>query len=110
MITISEKNAEKIRKFKQMLTSSYYADGGQVTEVYNEVFGRNERPTNCGSCIRQRMTQLVGALDAIEKKVEQAAVEAEVQQPDPDIVENTKKDVFNAVRKQEAKKKKTVKK
>lgn len=108
MITISEKNAEKIRKFKQMLTSSYYADGGQVTEVYNEVFGRNERPTNCGSCIRQRMTQLVGALDAIEKKVAEQAAKEEL--PKEEMVENTKKDVFNAVRKQEAKKKKTVKK
>lgn len=108
MITISEKNAEKIRKFKQMLTSSYYADGGQVTEVYNEVFGRNERPTNCGSCIRQRMVQLVGALDVIEKKVAEQAAKEEL--PKEEMVENTKKDVFNAVRKQESKKKKTVKK
>lgn len=108
MITISEKNAEKIRKFRTMLTSSYYADGGQVTEVYNEVFGRNERPTNCGSCIRQRMTQLVGALDVIEKKVAEQAAKEEL--PKEEMVENTKKDVFNAVRKQESKKKKTVKK
>ena len=108
MITISEKNAEKIRKFRTMLTSSYYADGGQVTEVYNEVFGRNERPTNCGSCIRQRMVQLVGALDAIEKKVAEQASKEEL--PKEEMVENTKKDVFNAVRKQESKKKKSVKK
>lgn len=71
MITISDSNREKILKFKDMLKNAYYADGGQVTEVYNEVFGTRERPTNCGTCIRQRMNALVGALDAIDRKIEE---------------------------------------
>lgn len=71
MITISDSNREKILKFKDMLKNAYYADGGQVTEVYNEVFGARERPTNCGTCIRQRMNALVGALDAIDRKLEE---------------------------------------
>ena len=71
MITISDSNREKILKFKDMLKNAYYADGGQVTDVYNEVFGTRERPTNCGTCIRQRMNALVGALDAIDRKLEE---------------------------------------
>jgi len=71
MITITDSNREKILKFKDMLKNAYYADGGQVTEVYNEVFGARERPTNCGTCIRQRMNALVGALEAIDRKLEE---------------------------------------
>lgn len=71
MITISDSNREKILKFKDMLKNAYYADGGQVTEVYNEVFGARERPTNCGTCIRQRMNALVGALEAIDRKLKE---------------------------------------
>ena len=76
MIQITDSNMEKIRKFKHMLSSSYYADGGEVTEVYNEVFGRHERPTNCGTCIRQRMVQLVGAMEAIERRLEEVESKA----------------------------------
>ena len=81
MITITDSNREKILKFKQMLTSSYYADSKQVTDVYNEVFGKSEQPTNCGTCIRQRMQSLVGALDAIKadlakREAEDKAVDA----------------------------------
>lgn len=66
MITISDRNLEIIEKFKEMLSHSYFADSVQVTEVYNEVFGKNEPPTNCGTCIRQRMVALVGAMDALK--------------------------------------------
>ena len=81
MIKITDSNREKILKFKDMLRNAYYADGGQVTEVYNEVFGARERPTNCGTCIRQRMNALVEALEAIDRKLEELSrKEEKVQQ------------------------------
>ena len=71
-MSINTETQKKIEGFRQILKSGYYADSKQVTETYNEVFNTRLTPTSCGTCIRQRMTALVAALDNFLKKLEEA--------------------------------------
>lgn len=61
---------EKVEKFIQIKNKGFYADGAQVTDVYNEVFEKTLPPTNCGSCIRHRITELEQALNRFKKQAE----------------------------------------
>lgn len=59
---ITDEDVRIIEKFIDIRNRGYYADGTQVTEVYNRVLNRSVRPTNCGSCISQRIRELEEAL------------------------------------------------
>lgn len=52
-----------VEKFIEIKNRGLYCDGGQLTEVYNRVLDRKVNPTNCGSCIRQRINELEAALN-----------------------------------------------
>ena len=52
-----------VEKFIEIKNRGLYVDGGQLTEVYNRVLDRKVNPTNCGSCIRQRINELEAALN-----------------------------------------------
>lgn len=65
-MTISDENRSIIRKFENIMRRGLYASGEQVTQIYNSVLDKNVRPTNCGSCIRSRITALVNALNKVE--------------------------------------------
>lgn len=71
-MSINTDTQKRIEGFRSILKSGYYADSRQVTETYNEVFGTRLTPTSCGTCIRQRMTALVAALDNFLKKLQEA--------------------------------------
>lgn len=67
-----------IEKAIEIKNKGYYLDGGQLTEVYNRVLEKRATPTNCGSCIRQRVSELEGALAQFKKlneKVEETKEE-----------------------------------
>lgn len=70
---MTEEDIKLIEKFIEIRNRGYYADGGQVTDVYNRVLNKNLRPSNCGSCIRQRINELEAALKAY--KAQNKAVE-----------------------------------
>jgi formate dehydrogenase assembly factor FdhD len=52
-----------VEKFIEIKNRGLYCDGGQLTEIYNRVLDRKVNPTNCGSCIRQRINELEAALN-----------------------------------------------
>lgn len=76
-------DVKMVEKFIEIKNKGYYCDGGQLTEVYNRVLEKRVNPTNCGSCIRQRINELEEALNRFkklseeleEKKVEDNALE-----------------------------------
>lgn len=71
---ISEEDRLRIRKFEEIKNKGMYASGVEVTEVYNRVLNKRLPSTNCGSCIRQRVTEMVNALnkeEADERKAEE---------------------------------------
>lgn len=59
-----------VEKFIDIKNRGYYCNGRELTEVYNRVLQKNVPPTNCGSCIRQRIQELENALNAFKRSLE----------------------------------------
>lgn len=72
---ISEEDRIKIRKFEEIKNKGMYASGVEVTEVYNRVLNKRLPSTNCGSCIRQRVQEMVNTLNREEEQERKAAEE-----------------------------------
>lgn len=72
---ISEEDREKIRKFEEIKNKGMYASGVEVTEVYNRVLNKRLPSTNCGSCIRQRVQEMVNFLNKEEEQERKAEEE-----------------------------------
>lgn len=86
----NKEDIELVEKFIQIRNKGYYADGTQLTEVYNRVLDKRVNPTNCGSCIRQRINELEEALNRFKR----------LSEPSKEIeVDNTKEEENKAVRK-----------
>jgi len=66
-----------VEKFIEIKNRGLYCDGGQLTVVYNRVLDRKVNPTNCGSCIRQRINELESALNRF-KELDKGLKEQEV--------------------------------
>jgi len=71
----TKEDIEKIEKFISIKNRGYYADGGQVTEVYNRVLEKNVNVTNCGTCLRGRIQELENALNQFKALSERTKVE-----------------------------------
>ena len=63
----TNEDVKLVEKFIEIRNKGFYCDGGQLTEVYNRVLDKRVAPTNCGSCIRQRINELEGALNSFKK-------------------------------------------
>lgn len=63
----TNEDVKLVEKFIEIRNKGFYADGKQLTEVYNRVLDKRAAPTNCGSCIRQRINELEGALNSFKK-------------------------------------------
>lgn len=66
----SNEDVELVEKLIKIKNKGLYADGRQVTEVYNRVLEKTLPPTNCGSCIRHRISELEGELNKFKKQME----------------------------------------
>ena len=65
----NNEDVELVEKFIDIRNRGYYADGTQLTEVYNRVLEKRVNPTNCGSCIRQRINELEEALNRFKRQI-----------------------------------------
>ena len=72
---INEEDRLKIRKFEEIKNRGMYASGQEVTELYNRVLNKRLPSTNCGSCIRQRVQEMVAALNKEEEQERKAEEE-----------------------------------
>jgi hypothetical protein len=63
----TKEDIESVEKFIEIKNKGYYCDGKQLTDVYNRVLNKRVNPTNCGSCIRQRVNELEEALNRFKK-------------------------------------------
>lgn len=89
----SKEDIELIEKFIEIKNKGFYADGKQLTEVYNRVLERNVNITNCGSCLRGRVQELENALRAYRKSQEALKTE----EPISDTPEENNKPVAKKV-------------
>lgn len=64
-----------VEKFIDIKNRGYYANGGELTAVYNRVLEKNVASTNCGTCIRQRINELEVALKQYKKLVDLSTIE-----------------------------------
>lgn len=86
----TNEDVKLVEKFIEIRNKGFYCDGGQLTEVYNRVLDKRAAPTNCGSCVRQRINELEGALNTF-KRLSEAQTKQEV--------DNTKEEENKAVKK-----------
>ena len=80
-------DVKMVEKFIEIKNKGYYCDGGQLTEVYNRVLEKSVPPTNCGSCMRARISELETALNQFKKTLEVK----EEEQPKAKITKSKKK-------------------
>lgn len=83
----TDEDVKLVEKFIDIRNRGYYADGTQLTEVYNRVLGKRVNPTNCGSCIRQRINELEEALNRFKRQI---ALEEEQKKAEEPVKENNK--------------------
>ena len=93
----------QIKDYEIKMNHGYAVRGSEVTALYNEVLSKNVASTNCGSCLRRRVQEMVTAmhkyLDELAKQEEQkveeftAVVEPEPakEEPKPKKVKKSKK-------------------
>lgn len=93
--TWTSEDVRLVEKFIEIRNKGFYCDGGQLTEVYNRVLNKRVASTSCGSCIRQRINELEGALNTF-KRLSEAQTKQEV--------DNTKEEENKAVKKARKKK------
>ena len=68
MINWTDEDIKIVEKFQDIMNKGYYANGKEVTDVYNRVLGKNVASTGCGPCIRGRITELVNALNRFKEQ------------------------------------------
>lgn len=96
----TESDIKFVEKAIQLRNSGYYIDGSQLTEVYNRILNKSVNTTNCGSCLRGRITELEGALNEWKRKeVVSSAVESVTEEepnntPSKENKELTKADLM----------------
>lgn len=84
----SKEDIELVEKFIEIKNKGYYCDGAQLTQVYNRVLEKNVNVTNCGSCLRGRVSELETALRQFKAlsektKVEESTTDTHVENNEP---------------------------
>lgn len=74
----NQEDIKLVEKFIEIKNKGYYCDGTQLTQVYNRVLGKNVNVTNCGTCLRGRVSELEAALNQFKEmaKKQELAQEA----------------------------------
>lgn len=88
---ISEEDIVLIQKFANIKRRGYFANGKQVTELYNKVLNKNVKPTSCSSCIRSRIQELENALKQYEAEEAQKKAQEELKQEEPTVIKEQEK-------------------
>lgn len=95
----TNEDVKLVEKFIQIRNKGYYANGGELTVVYNRVLEKNVPPTNCGSCIRARITELENALNQFKKQMENKAISSSPEAKTKDEVMKERMAKVRAARK-----------
>lgn len=72
----SQEDIKLVEKFIEIKNKGYYCDGTQLTQVYNRVLGKNVNVTNCGTCLRGRVSELEAALRYFKEMCKKQEIEA----------------------------------
>ena len=86
----TKESIELVEKFIDIRKRGYYVDSVQLTNVYNQVLNKSVRPTNCGTCLSQRVKELEVSLNHYKAKLAK-----EKEKKDKPVVEEEKKQEEN---------------
>ena len=100
----TNEDVKLVEKFIDIKDRGYYVEGYELTQVYNRVLEKNVQPTNCGSCLRQRINELQVALEQFKKSIEVNSKASEGITEDK--VDNTKEEDKKPLKKENKKVKK----
>lgn len=100
----TNEDVKLVEKFIDIKDRGYYVEGYELTQVYNRVLEKNVQPTNCGSCLRQRINELQVALQQFKKSIEVNSEASETITEDK--VDNTKEEDKKPLKKENKKIKK----
>ena len=68
----NQETEEQMKKFIQIVETKKYINGTEITILYNLIFNKNLKPTNCSSCVSQRYKELKTSYDNHLKQKEMA--------------------------------------
>ena len=91
----SNEDIKLVEKFIEIRNKGFYCDGGQLTEVYNRVLNKRVASTSCGSCIRQRINELEGALNQFKRLSDAAKATQDATHLEKASEAQTKQEVDN---------------
>lgn len=105
---LTSEDVKLIERFIEIKNRGFYCDGKQLTEVYNRVLEKNVPPTNCGSCMRARISELEGALNQFKRTMKVSSSQEANEEKNNDAEEAKKAIMKERMAKaREAKKNKT---
>ena len=94
-----------IETFIQLVKRGSRISGVEITELYNKVFKKNLRPTNCGSCISQRYKELKNAYDNFMKLLKEEEEKAKALEVLDELMTPTQEELEEITQKKGKKKK-----
>ena len=69
MINMTSDDIKLIENFQKIMEDGYDVASEDVTSAYNPTLSANVPPTNCGSCIRRRVNELVMEKDKFKARI-----------------------------------------
>ena len=75
----TNEDIKMVERFIEIKNKGYYCDGKQLTDYYNRLLNKRVNVTQCGSCLRQRVGELEGALNHA-RELERLAEEKKQQE------------------------------
>ena len=91
--------------FIQLVKRGSRISGLEITELYNKVFKKNLRPTNCSSCINQRYKELKNAYDNFMKLLKEEEEKAKALEVLDELMTPTQEELEEITQKKGRKKK-----
>lgn len=68
VIRITQEDRQLIKELHNKLNKGEKIKSKDLTDLYNRVTDKNVTNTNCGSCLRQRLLELVNIMDQTKQK------------------------------------------
>jgi hypothetical protein len=91
--TFTDEDVKKVEKFIEIKNKGYYVSGEELTNAYNRILHKHVSVTQCGSCLRQRVTELENALNHFKEKM---ALESEKNEQMDNIPQEENKTIVEA--------------
>lgn len=91
--------------FIQLVKRGSRISGTEITELYNKVFNKNLKPTNCSSCINQRYKELKTAYDNFMKLLKEEEEKAKALEVLDELMTPTQEEMEEITQKKGKKKK-----